>query len=47
MTRGGHLLEGHVFPALEAVVRETPAQLRKVMRPDIWLALIDLGRSES
>ena len=46
-TRGGHLLEGRVFPTLEVVVTETPAQLRKVMRPDIGVALIDLDRSES
>jgi uncharacterized protein len=46
-TRGGHLLEGKVFPTLEAIVTETPAQLRKVMRPDIGLALIDLDRSDS
>ena len=46
-TRGGHLLEGKVFPTLEAVVTETPAQLRKVMRPDIGIALIDLDQSES
>jgi hypothetical protein len=46
-TRGGHLLEGTVFPTLEVVVTETPAQLRKVMRPDIGVALIDLDRSES
>src|SRR5262245_15830073 len=45
-TRGGHLLEGRVFPTLEAVVTETPAELRKVMRPDIGIALIDLDRSE-
>ncbi|HEX4398908.1 MAG TPA: PPC domain-containing DNA-binding protein [Trebonia sp.] len=42
-TRGGHLLEGHVWPTLEVMVRETPAQLRKTLRPDIGLALIDLG----
>jgi uncharacterized protein len=42
-TRGGHLLEGHVWPTLEVVVREAPAQLRKTLRPDIGLALIDLG----
>lgn len=42
-TRGGHLLEGHVWPTLEVVVRETPAQLRKTHRPDVGLALIDLG----
>ena len=46
-TRGGHLLEGRVFPTLELVVRETPAQVRKIMRPDLGLALIDLDQSES
>jgi predicted DNA-binding protein with PD1-like motif len=46
-TRGGHLLEGRVFPTLEAIVTETPAELRKVMRSDIGIALIDLDRSES
>ena len=46
-TRGGHLIEGRVFPTLEVVVTETPARLRKVMRPDIGLALIDLDRSEA
>ena len=46
-TRGGHLLEGWVSPTLEAVVTETPAELRKVMRPDIGLALVDLNQSES
>ena len=45
--RGGRLLEGRVFPALEAVVTETPARLRKVMRPDIGIALIDLDQSEA
>jgi uncharacterized protein len=46
-TRGGHLLEGRVFPTLEAVVTETPARLRKVLRADIGIALIDLDRSQS
>ncbi len=46
-TRGGHLLEGRVFPTLEAIVTETPAELRKIMRPDIGIALIDLDQSES
>lgn len=46
-TRGGHFLEGLVLPTLEAVVTETPAHLRKVLRPDIGLALIDLDHSES
>ena len=45
-TRGGHLLEGRVFPTLEVVVTETPAELRKVLRPDIGIALIDLDRSQ-
>jgi uncharacterized protein len=45
-TRGGHLLAGRVFPTLEAVVTETPARLRKVLRPDIGIALIDLDRSQ-
>lgn len=46
-TRGGHLIEGRVFPTLEAIVTESPARLRKVMRPEIGIALIDLGRSGS
>jgi hypothetical protein len=28
-------------------VTETPARLRKVMRPDVGIPLIDLGQSES
>ena len=46
-TRGGHLLEGTVYPTLEVVVTETPAQLRKVLDPDVGIALIDLDQSES
>jgi len=42
-TRGGHLLEGRVWPTVEMVVRKAPAQLRKIHRPDVGLALIDLG----
>ena len=41
-TRGGHLLEGQVWPTLEVIIRETPAELRKTHRPDIGLALINL-----
>jgi len=44
---GSRPIEGRVFPTLETVVREAPAQLRKVMRPDIGIALIDFGQSES
>jgi hypothetical protein len=43
-TRGGHLLEGHVWPTLEVIIREAPAELRKTYRADAGLALIDLGR---
>lgn len=42
-TRGGHLIAGIVWPTLEVIVREAPAELRKTHRPDIGLALIDLG----
>jgi hypothetical protein len=30
---------------LEVVIREAPAALRKMLRPDVGLALIDLDRS--
>ncbi|HVT66436.1 MAG TPA: PPC domain-containing DNA-binding protein [Trebonia sp.] len=43
-TRGGHLLEGFVWPTLEVVVREAPTELRKTHRPDLGLALIDLDQ---
>jgi hypothetical protein len=46
-TRGGHLIEGRVFPTLEAVVTETPAELRRVWHPELGVALIDLDRSEA
>ena len=46
-TRGGHLIEGQVFPTLELIVTENPAELRRVMRPDLGVALIDLGRSQT
>lgn len=45
-TRGGHLLEGVVWPTLEVIVREAPAELRKTYRPDVGLALIDLDRED-
>jgi uncharacterized protein len=32
-TGGGHLLKGRVFPTLEVIIREAPAELRKVMNP--------------
>jgi predicted DNA-binding protein with PD1-like motif len=46
-TRGGHLIEGRVFPTLELVVTENPAELRKVMHPELGVALIDLDRSQT
>jgi predicted DNA-binding protein with PD1-like motif len=45
-THGGHPPEGRVFPTLEAVVTQTPAQLRRVMHPGLGIAVIDLDRSE-
>lgn len=42
-TRGGHLLEGHVWPTLELVLTESPAELRRRSDPETGLALIDLG----
>lgn len=39
-TRGGHLLEGHVWPTLEVVITEWPVHLRKAFRPDLGLSLI-------
>lgn len=43
-TRGGHLLSGRVWPTLEVVVRDSPAELAKTHRPELGLALIDLDR---
>jgi uncharacterized protein len=44
-TRGGHLLEGRVWPTLEVIIREAPAELRKTHRPEAGLALIDLNET--
>lgn len=46
-TRGGHLLEGRVWPTLEVMIREAPAELRKTYRHEVGLALIDLRASDS
>lgn len=46
-TRGGHLIDGRVFPTLEVVLTETPAEMRRVWRPELGIALIDLDRSEA
>jgi predicted DNA-binding protein with PD1-like motif len=42
--RGGHLLAWQVWPALEVIIREPPAEVRKTYRPELGVALIDLGR---
>lgn len=42
-TRGGHLMSGTVRPTLEVVLTEVPATLRRRKRPELGIALIDLG----
>ena len=42
-TRGGHLLAGTVRPTLEVVLTEVPSKLRRKKRPDLGIALIDIG----
>src|SRR5918911_2636169 len=41
-TRGGHLLEAHVRPTLEAVLTEAPDHLKKKTDEETGLALIDI-----
>ena len=45
--RGGHLLEGRVFPTLEVVVEELPRHLQRKTDPETGLALIDLGTTRA
>ena len=42
-TRGGHLMEAIVRPTLELTMTETPAHLKRRMRGDIHVALIDIS----
>ena len=42
-TRGGHFLSGIVRPTLEVVLTEAPAKLRRRKRPELGIALVDLG----
>jgi predicted DNA-binding protein with PD1-like motif len=42
-TRGGHLLDGEVWPTLEVILREAPGTLHKTARPDLGIAMIDPG----
>ena len=49
-TRGGHLLEAHVWPTLEVIVKESPRHLQRRTDPETGLPLIDLrggGRAPS
>jgi predicted DNA-binding protein with PD1-like motif len=43
-TRGGHLLRGIVRPTLEITMTEVPAHLKRLKRPDLGIALIDLDQ---
>jgi predicted DNA-binding protein with PD1-like motif len=40
---GGHLVEAHVHPTLEVVVVESSRQLRRKMRAEFGIALLDLA----
>jgi predicted DNA-binding protein with PD1-like motif len=40
---GGHLLEAFARPTLEVIVVESPQPLRRTIRPEWGLALLDLG----
>ena len=42
-TRGGHFLSGIVRPTLEVVLTEAPLTLRRRKRPELGIALVDLG----
>lgn len=44
-TRGGHLLAATVRPTLEVMITESPVPLRRRYRPELGLALIDVGAS--
>jgi predicted DNA-binding protein with PD1-like motif len=41
-TRGGHILEAHVWPTLEVIVVESPQHLRRKTDPETGLALISV-----
>ena len=42
-TRGGHVLDGRVWPTLEIIITEEPAYLRRQIDPETGLALVQLG----
>ena len=41
---GGHLLEAYVRPTLEVVIVESARHLCRTTRPELGLALLDLGK---
>ena len=43
---GGHLLEGHVWPTLELVLVESPAELRRTLDDETGLPLIRIESRE-
>jgi predicted DNA-binding protein with PD1-like motif len=43
--RGGHLLEGHVWPTLEVILEESPEHLRRKVDEETGLPLIALQQS--
>ena len=43
--RGGHLLEGHVWPTLEVILEESPEHLRRKVDRETGLPLIALQES--
>ncbi len=43
---GGHLLEAHVWPTLEVVLVESPAELRRTLDVETGLPLISLESGE-
>ncbi len=45
MAHGGHDMEAHVWPTLELILEEAPAQLHKRSDPESGLALIDPSQS--
>lgn len=45
-TRGGHMLQAHVWPTLEVIVVEAPRHLQRKTDPETGLALIDLATSQ-
>jgi uncharacterized protein len=45
-TRGGHLLEAHVWPTLELVFTESPRALRRRSDAETGLALIDVTATD-